>query len=112
MDPRDLERALELTADLADCGERLVGAIDDIVPIVDELARHAAGLRAVEGRLGLRRYGPDALELASAVVKGRLTALRPFLPYESSAAAGAAAELLCHDRRLELTCAQPSTGEG
>lgn len=112
MSTKNHERALQLTADLADCGERFVGAIDDLVPVVDELARLAAELRAVDGRLGLRRHGPDALMLASSVLLGRLSALRPHLPRESSAAADTAAELLCRDRQLELTGERPPANEG
>ena len=108
----DRERVLQLTAAQAECGTRLVAAIDEMVPIADELARLVAERRAIDNRLRLHRHGPDVLELAAVVIRGRLSALRSHLePFESSAAADTAAALLCRDRQLELTYVQPASGE-
>lgn len=103
MDPSDRERVLQLTADVADVGGEFVAEVDKLVPIVHRLADLVAAQRALDGRLGRHHYGPNALELAASVVLGRLAVLRPALPFESSAAADAAAALLCRDRQLELT---------
>ena len=98
----DRQRAARIGAELAEVGSEFVAEVDKLVPIANRLNDLVATQRAIDGRLGRHRYGPSAIELAASVVLGRLSALRSALPYESSAAADAAAGLLCHDRQLEL----------
>lgn len=98
----DRVRAAELAGELAAAGARFVARAKDLAPDAGELARLDAELRAVEGRLGRRRRGPSPAQLAADVVLGHLAALRPNVPFVTSAAGEAAAELLCRDRQLTM----------
>ncbi len=97
---QERDRAADLEAQLAAAGAAFVAAVDALVPLAGELARLDHELLAVNTRLGRRRRGPSADVAAVDVLCGRLTALRPSIPFASSAAADAAADLLCRRERL------------
>jgi hypothetical protein len=84
-----------LAADLAAAGARFVAAVAALTPLAEELAHVDAELRAAEGRAGQRRPGRGACELAAEIVLGGLAALRPHLPFVTTASADAASVLLC-----------------
>ena len=94
----------ELDDDLAAAGTRFVAAVEDLAVLANDIARLAAQRSALEGRLGIfRRPGPSELELASRVVLGHLGALRPNLPFETTAGALAAGAMLCRKRSSGTT---------
>jgi hypothetical protein len=96
----DRLRAAELDADLSVAGERFVAAVAALAPIAEKIARLDAQLRAVAGRTGCRRRGPSPAQLAADVVCGNLGALRPHIAFVTTAAADAAAVLLCQPHTI------------
>lgn len=100
--PDDRERSAHVAAEMLDLGRTIVDQVDVLGRRVSRFADLAAERRAIDGRLGRHRHGPDPRELAAAVVCGRLAALRPWMPFEASLSADLAAELLRRDRQLEL----------
>ena len=84
-----------LANDLADAGERFVAAVAALKPLAEDINRVDAILRAAEGRAGHHRRGPSCAQLAADIVCGYLAALRPNLPFVTTASAEAAAVLLC-----------------
>jgi hypothetical protein len=101
----DRERLVCLELELGDVGERWSAAVRELVPIAERLASLEGQLRAVRNRLGRRHRGPEACELATTILLGRLGALRPALAlFETTAAAEAAEQLLAPpmQERLEV----------
>ncbi len=90
----DRQRASDLAVEISEVADRFIAGVASLKPIAADLARLDAELRAVEGRIGRRRRGPSPAQLAADVLCGHLAALRPNVPFVTTAAAEAAATLL------------------
>jgi hypothetical protein len=93
-DPAFTEARLEaLTAQMAELTHEILVRFDELGPLVAEAVRADNGRRACLASLG-RETGTPAVELLVEVLHGRLSALRPWVPFVTKESADRAAEAL------------------
>jgi len=92
------DRVDELRQTLAAVGAAWAGAVRELAPLAEELARLESQLRAAEHIAGRLSRRPPARELAVETLHGHLGALRPYLPHTTRASAERAGECLCDPR--------------
>ena len=89
------DRAAELLPVLADLGESYCVAAEQVADLARELVAVDAELRAARAAVGVHDFRPNARELLSDSLLGRLGCLRPYTPAVVHEAAERASECLC-----------------